>query len=210
VDTLLGTVPFLVEMSRVSGNNNFIDEAVTQVIKHAEHLQDPVAGLYHHAWDASGSSLAGQAYWGRGNGWALLADTAILPAITTTHPARLTILNIMQKQAAGLKPLQAATGLWHTVLTRADFYLETSASALIGYAVREGVERGWLNKNSYSPTAQAALLGVWRQALADGIVTNVSGPTWPMQEEAYNQIERGLLQLYGQGTVLLAESPASP
>jgi unsaturated rhamnogalacturonyl hydrolase len=210
VDTLLGTVPFLVEMSRVSGNNSFIDEAANQVIKHAGHLQDPISGLYRHAWDASGNSLNGQAYWGRGNGWAMLADTAILSAITTTHPARLTILNIMQKQAAGLKPLQAASGLWHTVLSRTDSYLETSASALIGYALREGAERGWLNRNSYSPAARAALLGVWRQVLPDGIVTNVSGPTWPMPEAEYNQIEHGSFQLYGQGTALLAESPASP
>lgn len=209
-DTLLGTIPFLVKMSQVSGNNSYTEEAVAQVLKHAEHLQDPSSGLYHHAWDASHSDLSGQAYWGRGNGWALLADTAVLSTITTTHPARSTILDIMQKQAAGLKSLQTSTGQWHTVTTRSDFYLETSASALIGYALRQGIEEGWLDKNTYSVAAQAALSGVWHQVLADGTVTNVSGPTWPMQETEYNTISRSALQLYGQGTALLVASPAKP
>lgn len=209
VDTLLGAIPFLTEMTRVSGDNSYSEEAVTQVIKHATHLQDTGSNLYHHAWDASRNDPAGQAYWGRGNGWAMLADTAILSSIAITHPARSTILSLMQKQAAALKPLQMASGLWHTVLTQSDFYSETSASALIGYALERGIAEGWLDENTYGASAHAALLGVWQQVLADGTVLNVSGPTWPMQEDEYNQIPRDALQLYGQGAALLAVSPSA-
>ena len=53
-----------------------------------------------------------------------------------------------------------------------------------------------------------ATLGVWRQVLADGTVTNVSGPTWPMLTwEEYNARPHDSLQLYGQGVALLLESP---
>jgi unsaturated rhamnogalacturonyl hydrolase len=207
VDTLLGSVPFLLEMARVSGDPQYATEAITQAIKHAQHLQDPATGLYQHAWDASGLDPAGQAYWARGNGWALLADTAILSTVAVTHPARSTILHLMQKQAAGLTALQDPSGLWHTVLTRPDFYMETSASALIGYALKRGIAEGWLDESAYETGASAATLGVWRQTLADGTVTHVSGPTWPMPEEDYNRIPRDALQLHGQGVVLLAESP---
>ncbi|MGA9347704.1 MAG: glycoside hydrolase family 88 protein, partial [Anaerolineae bacterium] len=210
VDTLLGAVPFLIKMSQISGNDIYADEAITQVIQHADHLQHPVSGLYYHAWDESGNDPAGEVYWGRGNGWALLADVEVLSAITTTHPLRSTILDIMQKQVEGLKPLQDASGLWHTVLTRPDSYLETSGSALIGYALRRGIQEGWLDKDAYAPTVQAAILGVWRQVLADGTVINVSGPTWPMlTEEEYNDRPHDSLQLYGQGVALLLESPSS-
>ncbi len=212
VDTLLGTVPFLLEMSQVSGSDVYADEAISQVIKHADHLQDPMSGLYHHAWDESGNNLAGQVYWGRGNGWALLADVhclAVLSAIMPAHPLRSTVLDIMQKQAAGLRPLQDASGLWHTVLTQSDSYLETSASALIGYAFKRGIQEGWLDEYAYAAVAQAATLGVWRQVLADGTVTNVSGPTWPMLTEGeYNARPYDSLQLYGQGVALLLESPS--
>jgi unsaturated rhamnogalacturonyl hydrolase len=207
VDTLLGAVPFLMKMAQVTGSDTYVDEAISQVIQHASHLQDPNSGLYHHAWDASGNNPAGQVPWGRGNGWALLADVEVLSAITTTHPLRSTVLGIMQKQAAGLKPLQDASGLWHTVLTRSDSYLETSASALIGYALKRGVQEGWLDKDAYAVPTQAAILGLWRQVLADGTVTSVSAPTWPMlTEEEYDARPHDSFQLYGQGVALLLGS----
>jgi len=198
------------EMSRISGDDIYADEAISQVIKHAAHLQDPTSGLYYHAWDESGSDPAGEAYWGRGNGWALLADVhclAVLSAIAPTHPQHSTVLDIMQKQAAGLRPLQDAGGLWHTVLTRPDSYLEISASALIGYALKRGIQEGWLDEDAHAAVAQAATLGVWRQVLADGTATNVSGPTWPMLTEGeYNDRPHDSLQLYGQGVALLLGS----
>lgn len=207
VDTLLGTVPFLLTMSQVSDSDVYADEAVSQVIKHADHLQSPASGLYYHAWDETGNNPAGQVHWGRGNGWALLADVEVLSAITTTHPLRSIVLDIMQKQAAGLRPLQDADGLWHTVLTLSDSYLETSASALLGYAFKRGIQEGWLDQDAYAPVVQAAMLGVWRQVLADGIVTSVSAPTWPMlTEEEYNDRPHDSLQLYGQGVALLLGS----
>jgi rhamnogalacturonyl hydrolase YesR len=132
-------------MSQVTGDDASAEEAISQVIRHTDQLQDPANGLYYHARDESRTNPAGRVYWGRGNGWALLADVEVLSAITSTHPLRSTILDIMQKQVAGLVRLQDASGLWHTVLTRSDSYLETSASALIGYALRRGVQEGWLD-----------------------------------------------------------------
>jgi unsaturated rhamnogalacturonyl hydrolase len=115
----------------------------------------------------------------------------------------------MQQQAAALRLLQDASGLWHTVLTRPDSYLETSVSALIGYAFERGIQEGWLDEDAYATVAEAAALGVWRQVLADGTVTNVSGPTWPMlTEEEYNAKPHDSLQLYGQGVALLLGSPS--
>jgi unsaturated rhamnogalacturonyl hydrolase len=208
VDTALGAVPFLIKMSQISGSDIYLDEAISQVIQHAAHLQNPTNGLYYHAGDESGNDPAGQVHWGRGNGWALLADVEVLSAITATHPLRATVLDIMQKQVAGLSPLQDTSGLWHTVLTRPDSYLETSASALIGYALKRGIQEEWLDKDAYAAVAQAATLGVWRQVLADGTVTNVSAPTWPMlTEEEYNDRPHDSLQLYGQGVALLLGSP---
>jgi unsaturated rhamnogalacturonyl hydrolase len=192
------------EMSQVSRSDIYADEAISQVIKHAAHLQNPTSGLYYHAWDEGGNNPAGQVHWGRGNGWALLADVAVLSAIVPTHPQHSAVVDIMQKQAAGLKPLQDAGGLWHTVLTQPDSYLETSASVLIGYALKRGVQEGGLDEDAYAGVAQAATLGVWRQVLADGTVTNVSAPTWPMlTDEEYDARPHDSLQLYGQGVALL-------
>ncbi|HLF24922.1 MAG TPA: glycoside hydrolase family 88 protein [Anaerolineae bacterium] len=208
-DTLLGAIPFLVKMNEVSGDPVYLEEAITQTIKHANHLQDPLSGLYRHAWDERQSGVWGSVHWGRGNGWVLLADVDLLANISVTHPLRSTVLSIMQKQASGLVGLQDANGLWHTVVTRPSSYLETSGSALIGYAFKRGAQAGWLDMNLYSGAARAAALGVWRKTLADGAVTDVSAPTGPMLNESdYDAVPHSVIQLYGQGVALLLESPS--
>lgn len=210
-DTLLGTVPFMVEMSKVSGNTAYLEEAITQTLKHASHLQDPVSGLYHHAWDESRNAYWSASYWARGNSWMLLADVELLSSMPVTHPQRTAILNLLQKQAAGLKSLQDVSGRWHTVVNRPDFYLESSGSAIIGYAVRRAVQAGWLNVSDYDPVARAALLGVWRKVLSDGTVSEVSAPTGPLLTEIeYNAVPNNSMQLYGQGALLLLASPLRP
>lgn len=207
-DTMVSVTPFLVEMSHVTSDTLYYKEAVTQTLKHANRLQDPATGLYHHAWSASQNNFIGLAYWSRGNGWVLLGDVAVLSAMPATHPSRATLLNIMRKQAAGLAPLQNSSGLWPNIVTRPEFYLETSGSALIGYGLLRGVQAGWLDGDLYAAPAQAAVSGVWRKTLADGSVTDVSEPTGPRADEAeYNALLHSQLQLYGQGAALLLEMP---
>jgi unsaturated rhamnogalacturonyl hydrolase len=179
-------------------------------MRHTHHLQDPETGLYHHAWDETSVTLPqGQAYWARGNGWVLLADVMVLSSLSPSHPAYTSVVTAMQRHVAGLAPLQAESGLWHTVVSRSDFYLETSGSALIGYGLQRAVRAGWVDER-YAPVAQRAILGGWEQVMADGSVLNVSAPTWPMLEEQYNELPREAIQLYGQGMALFLGSANAP
>ncbi|CAN5859172.1 hypothetical protein BH10CHL1_BH10CHL1_03220 [soil metagenome] len=210
-DTMVGVVPFLVAMSQVSEQQTYFDEAVAQVLKHANHLQDAQTGLYHHAWDESLNAYLGAAYWCRGNGWPLLADLEVLSAMPTDYPQRAAVLAILQRQATALQSQQAATGLWHTVVNRTDFYQETSGSAMIAAALLQSSAAGWLDQNEIGESAQAARLGVWRQVTADGSVRNVSAPTGPMVNETdYDAIPAATLELYGQGALLLMGATNTP
>ncbi|HBY98745.1 MAG TPA: hypothetical protein DEP84_33160 [Chloroflexi bacterium] len=207
-DTVMSVAPFLTEMAKVTGNAVYFEEATSQILKHADHLQDPATGLYHHAWSASQNQYIGPAYWGRGNGWVLMADVAVLSAMSDTHPSRPLVLNVFRKQAAALRPLQSTSGLWPNVVDRPDHYLETSGSALIGYAFKRAVAAGWLEREAYTAATQAAILSVWRKVAADGIVTDVMGPTGPLANEAdYDTLPHDQLQLYGQGVGLLIATP---
>jgi len=207
-DTMLSVPPFLVRMSQVTGDVTYFDEAVDQVLKHADHLQDPGTGLYHHAWSAAQNGYLGPAYWGRGNGWVLLGDVAVLSVMTDTYPLRPTLLSIFRDQAAALLPLQDSSGLWHNVVNHTDFYLETSGTALIGYGLEQGVAEGWLDRAQFIPSVESARLGMWRKILAGGMVTDVMVPTGPLANDAiYNTLPHSELQLYGQGVGLLFESP---
>lgn len=206
-DTLISAVPFLVEMNRVSGDQLYLDEAAIQIVLHAEVLQDPTTDLFSHAWDEETGEYLSPSYWARGNSWNMIASAQLLNALPVTHALRSQIVSIAQDQAEALAALQDPSGLWHTVVDRSDFYLESSGSAGIMYGLRCGVQAGWLLPDLESAT-RAAWLTLWRKVSADGTVADVSAPTGPMNdEEAYNAISHRAMQLYGQGMGLLALSP---
>ncbi len=240
-DTLIVVIPFLLEMWQSTGEAQYLDEAVLQVQTHAAHLQDPITGLYHHAWmegDAGMRSAVGRhrvsleklgvcaglmplpnapdaysgpSYWGRGNGWALWAQAAVLAALPPADARRPALIDAFRRHARALIALQAAdqaadpsvAGQWRTVVTRSDFYAETSATALISAGLLLAAGHG-LDDGTLLAPAQVGAAAVWRQVSADGTVRGVSGPTGPMQEEeAYNRIAVEEFTLYGQGVVLL-------
>jgi unsaturated rhamnogalacturonyl hydrolase len=202
-DTLISVVPFFVEMERVSGDDAYLDEAATQVVQHAAILQNATSDLYHHAWRESTDEYLSRAYWARGNSWNMIAATQLLDTLPPDHTLRAQVVTIAQSHAQALDALQHSSGLWHTVVNRSDFYLESSGSAGIGYGLRCGVQRGWLSPD-FEESARMAWLGLWQKVAADGTLTDVSAPTGPMaQEEAYNAIPHDEMQLYGQGMGLL-------
>jgi unsaturated rhamnogalacturonyl hydrolase len=207
-DTLMGVIPFLVEMHQVTGDPQYLDAAADQVLRHAAHLQNGTTGLYHHAWSEPLDALSGPSYWGRGNGWVMAATVELLAALPSTHPAYAQVLANYRQQAVALAKLQDSSGQWHTVVNRSDFYLESSGSALIAAGLAAGAQHGWLDSiliPGLPAILTAAERGVWQAVAADGLVQAVSGPTGPMEdEEAYNQIDAGAVELYGQGAVLLA------
>lgn len=202
-DTLIVVLPFLLEMWEYTGEARYLEEAVLQVQVHATHLQDPITGLYHHAWEEAAGAYSGPFYWGRGNGWTVWAQAKLLAALPPADARRPALLTAFRRHSAALTAVQAGDGQWHTVVTRSDFYRETSATALISAGLLLAVAHG-LGDHSLSLPAQVGSAGVWQQVTADGIVRGVSGPTGPMgQEEAYNAIPVEEFTLYGQGVVLL-------
>lgn len=202
-DTLISVVPFFIEMARVTGDDAYLDEAATQVLQHADILQHATSALYHHAWRESTDQVIAPAYWARGNSWNMIAVSLLLDALPSSHSLRSQVVTIAQSHAQALDALQHSGGLWHTVVTRPDFYLESAGSAGIGYGLRSGVQQGWLS-SGFAESAKTAWLGLWQKVTADGTLTDVSATTGPMpQEEHYNAIPHDAMELYGQGMGLL-------
>lgn len=202
-DTLIGITPFLLSMYAATEEPRYLDEAVDQVLKHSAHLQDPATGLYHHAWRPATDSLDGPAFWGRGNGWVLLAVSELVAGMPRGHALLPAVQDVFTRHAAGLVAHQDSSGRWRTVITRPDAYLETSASALIAGALATALRYGELDRAQYEAPAAAALAGVWSQVDAGGIVGGVSTPTWPMPEDEYLERPISSFERYGQGVVLL-------
>ena len=193
----------------MTGDALYLDEAALQVVRHAAILQNPTTGLYHHAWSESSGQYISDSYWARGNGWNMIADAKLLSALPSTHTLRSQIVTIVQNQAQALAALQHDSGLWHTVVNREDFYLESSGTTGIAYGLNCGIQGGWL-PSDLEPNVQAAWLGLWQKVSAAGTLTDVSAPTWPMPEENYNARPHDTMQLYGQGLGLMLLSSHLP
>lgn len=156
VDGIYMAGPFCVRYARLFGPNDLCpDEAVRQAVLLARQAQDPSTGLLRHAWDADGnapwadpSTGLSPEVWGRGMGWYVMALIEMLQDLPPEHEGYAALLDILQKAAEGLERTQDRTsGLWHQVLDKGalpDNWLETSASAMFVYALKVGVEHGWL------------------------------------------------------------------
>ena len=153
----------LIGCYKATGDISYVEEFADQVIAHAEHLCDPETGLWYHGW-AESSYPAEDAcsqygwntnpahrnneFWGRGNGWIVmsLADVLeVLPVTDRRYPQIKSMYELMMNTLAKLQDRR--TGLWHQLplhVRDRENFLESSCTAMFGYAFAKGVRMGIL------------------------------------------------------------------
>lgn len=217
VDSLFHVVPLLVRHGQLMGASRELDVAADQVVRFMRVLQDPVAGLITHAFSERDGEvvrqppLAAQAFWLRGQAWVLASGVEVWAALYEEHPLRAELAERLQRLARALVAQQAASGLFHTLVTQPDSYEETAGSALVVYALERGVTAQLLGGAAH----QAALRGM-RGLLSivahDGersVVTGTSLGTnpWP---EIYRYVPTASDVSYGVGAWLMAACQLAP
>ena len=131
--------------------------ASTNLLRHAH---DPSLAA---AW-ADPTTKNSPCFWGRAMGWYAMALVDVLDSLPATHADYQNILTIYKSVVVGLKATQdSSTGLWWQVLdqpTGSGNYLETSASAMFVYAIKKGVDKGYIDSATYLPVATKGWTGV--------------------------------------------------
>ncbi|WJH35485.1 glycoside hydrolase family 88 protein [Paenibacillus sp. CC-CFT747] len=108
----------------------------------------------------------------------------------------------LERQAKALRPLQAPSGRWHTLLDDPSSYEETSATAAFAYGLLKAIRCGYLSRD-YEPMAWRAFQGVLDQIDPDGTVHGVSyGTGMGRTLQAYKDIPLCPMP-YGQSMALL-------
>lgn len=95
----------------------YLDAAASMAVHYAGYMQDRVSGLFYHGFDAVNNATS-CCYWGRANGWVVMAQAEVLLALTSVapkHPAFAPLLAAYQKHMAGLLAVQSSDGRWHQV-----------------------------------------------------------------------------------------------
>jgi unsaturated rhamnogalacturonyl hydrolase len=203
IDDAYMSIPFLAQMGATTGDRKYFDDAARQVIGMSARLFDASKGLFDHSWFADMEPEA-RFYWGRGDGWAMMAMAELLSVMPENHPDRPKVLEIFQRGARGAAETQGGTGLWHQLLDKTDSYLETSASAMFTFAIARGVNRGWLPP-SYAPIAQSGWRALEARVRPDGQIEGICvGTTAAYDAVYYYNRPTELSAMQGYGPTLMA------
>ncbi len=202
-DDLYMSVPFLAQMGKYKNDPKYYDDAIRQVLNFAKYLFITDKGLFDHGW-FSNVKYDTHIFWGRQNGWALLAIIELLDVLPTDYPGREAILDIFQRDIKTLVELQSETGLWHQLLDKSETYLETSCSAMYAYAISKGVNEGWLEPQ-YAVPAFEAWNGLEKNITEEGQVLGVCmGTSIGYSIRYYAERPQRITAYHGYGPILLA------
>ncbi len=205
VDCIEVDAPFLCRLAQITGESAYYDKAVEQISAYSGLLQDPASGLFYHQYDGESGQVNG-AFWGRGNGWAMLGLLETLIRLPREHSGWDNLQGRLSRQAEALAACQLPSGDWPTVLDQPTTYAEGSLAAMFYYAYTEAMQQGYL-PDKYAEVADRAWTALEALLALDGILQGVSIATPPGNAEHYARIERlppGAVAPWGQGPALLA------
>lgn len=155
LDDMFMGIPPLAWYARIASDNqqNYVTEAARQVLQFKEKMWVPEKGLFRHGW-VEGMQEHPSFFWGRANGWALLAMCEVLDILPDNYPQRSEIMKTLRTHIRSLVSYQSSEGFWHQLLDRNDSYLETSATAIYVYCMAHAINKGWIDPMAYGPTVQ--------------------------------------------------------
>ena len=202
-DDLYMSISFLSRIGELDRDIRYTDDAARQVINFNAHLFDPGKGLMRHCW-FSDTRTPGVAFWGRANGWTLIAQVDLLGRLPAGYPGKDTLIALFRRQIRGIARYQGDDGMWHQVIDRPDSYAETSLTAMATYAIAWGVNRGILGPE-YAAFARRGWKGVLAKIRADGKIEGTCEGTGIDDDIAY-YLKRPtpLNDPHGIGAVILA------
>ncbi|MDR0427265.1 MAG: glycoside hydrolase family 88 protein [Dysgonamonadaceae bacterium] len=202
-DALFMAPPVYAELSQLLDDNVYRVYMDTQYKRTYNRLFDPEEKLffrddsYFNKKEANGEKV----FWGRGNGWAIAGTANILKALPKDSEYKEYYEDVFRQLALRLIELQNNDGSWHASLLDPDSYPapETSASALITYALAYGLNNNLLTEEeAYKPVAKA-----WNK-LCDAIHANGKlGYVQPVGQDP-KTVTKDMTATFGVGAFLLA------
>jgi rhamnogalacturonyl hydrolase YesR len=203
-DDMYMGIPALAEMGRMTGQRKYFDDAVNNALNMSRYMFNPQQELYTHGWHKNLQD-GPRFYWGRANGWAVIAMSDLLDVLPKDHPGYPKVLAQLRSTLHGIAERQSGAGLWHQMLDRNDSYLETSASAMFVYGIAHAINQGWISPTTYGSVAQAGWQALSARVTAKGEIEGICvGTTLAGDQVYYYNRPTSVNALHGYGPTLLA------
>lgn len=229
IDTLYYSVVPLAKLGDYLGDDEWVEEAFFQLASHLALLKDKDSDFYIHC-EQNLSGVRSEGAWGRGNGWVLMTYAELLKYLpkqniinnspekllknttkNTTKNSKLnkgkkseleqTVLELLNEFIQKLLPLQTKNGLWRTILNDKSSYEETSATAMILYALQAAARNDIFTDEK--KIIEKCHKGLGKYLDKNYILNGTSEGTWPGNIEYYKSLDTGEWW-WGVGAYLLA------
>lgn len=183
-DTIYMLSMYFFEMYRLTCDKIYLDHFLHQYNIHKEALADKETNLWVHGWDADNIDYQdrcsmrewwkitperkSEEFWGRGNGWVFMALADALRTYPKNSSEWTYFAVELQKICRTLPSCQdEETGLWYQLPLRKGEkgnFLESSCTAMFGYAMSVGIYEGVLSKDIYMDVVEKAYKGLKKNA----------------------------------------------
>jgi rhamnogalacturonyl hydrolase YesR len=168
-DSVFMGTTIVAQAGALTGDRKYFDMA-DRHLRFMEKLDLRPDGLYRH-------HPTTDAAWGRGNGFAALGLALTLSELPRGTEGYEHALASYRSLMAALLPLQNRDGLWRNVVNHPGTYAEFSGTAMIGFALKHGLENGWISGRDYQRAVDQAWLAVNSRSSAAGTFIDVCEST---------------------------------
>ena len=103
------SVPFLAQMGSLTGDTKYYDDAAKQIVQMSKYLFRWDKKLYDHG-AVIDNKYDPNFFWGRANGWMIMATCELLDVLPENHKDREEILKILRTHVQGLAEAQGGDG----------------------------------------------------------------------------------------------------
>jgi rhamnogalacturonyl hydrolase YesR len=163
-DALYMAPPVMARMGKATGDARYYERLHELFWDSTAHLYNPEERLFFRDDTFFNLKTPGgkPVFWGRGNGWVIGGLVRTIDCIPENDPMREKYIELFQDMMARIVTLQQDDGLWRSSLNEPEWFPmpETSGSAFFVFGLAAGVNRGWLDRDTYLPAAEKGWKGL--------------------------------------------------
>ncbi len=183
-DTIYMISMFLFEMYRYTGDEKYLAEFQKQYFLHKEKLANKKWGLWVHGYDDDNDDYKDRCcqfgwakmtpqrtsieFWGRGNGWVVMALADALNTVPAGSAYFKTFAKELRAITKKLPELQdPKTGMWFQLPIYPNDpanFAESSCTAMFAYGITIGLEQKVLKQKIFLPVVKKAYAGLLQNA----------------------------------------------
>ena len=149
IDAVGMVCPFLARYGSLYNDENAIVLCKKQILNYINNGIDESTGLPHHGYISGTGEKVGAVGWGRGMGWLALGIVDSLEYLNNDNEKEF-IVDFFVEFMREIVKYQNSTGYIRSSLINPDSEVDSSATAMIGYALLRGYNLGLLDKSILS------------------------------------------------------------